>query len=120
MNWRVTRKDHKVLFKAGDPIARILPYPIALLNETNMEIVELTSDPGFLDEVNQWGQARAKNVQKAQTDIAAWLDGGDKPEGEGYGIANMFALNRVERRVMRDIKPCFDHKLRKIKDRSYI
>ena len=83
MNWRVTRKDHKVLFKAGDPIARILPYPIALLNETNMEIVELTSDPGFLDEVNQWGQARAKNVKKAQTDIAAWLDGGDKPEGEG-------------------------------------
>jgi len=48
-----------------------------------LEIVELTSDQGFLDEVNQWGQARAKNVQKAQTDIAAWLDGGDKPEGEG-------------------------------------
>jgi len=83
MNWRITRPDHTVSFKAGEPISRVLPYPIALLNETELEIVELSSDQGFLDEVNQWGAARAQNVQKAEADIAAWLDGGEKPEGDG-------------------------------------
>lgn len=83
MNWRITAKDRTVSFCAGDPIARILPYPIALLNETSLEITELGDDPSFLAEVNQWGQARAKNVSKAKADIAAWLDGGEAPTGDG-------------------------------------
>lgn len=83
MNWRVTQKSKMVTFSKGEPIARILPYPIAMLNETELEIVELSSDPAFLTEVNQWGQARAKNVQKAQADVAAWLDGGAEPDGDG-------------------------------------
>lgn len=83
MNWRITEKNQKVFFKKGEPIARILPYPIAMLNETKLDIVELSSDPEFLAEVNQFGQARSQNVQKAQADIVAWLEGGEKPSGEG-------------------------------------
>lgn len=83
MNWRATRKDQAIAFTAGEPIARILPYPIAMLNETELDIVELSSDPAFMEEVNQWGKARAQNVQKAQADIAAWIEGGAKPDGQG-------------------------------------
>jgi len=83
LNWRITRPGETVKFSTGEVIATVLPYPIAMLNETALEITDLADDPAFLDEVNQWGRARAQNVQKAQADIAAWLDGGEAPTGEG-------------------------------------
>lgn len=83
MSWRLTHKETPVTFEAGEAICRILPYPIALLNETQLEITELSADRGFFAEVNQWGQARAQNVARQQADAKAWLEGGDKPTGEG-------------------------------------
>lgn len=83
MNWRITRAGTPVRFAAGAPIARILPFPLALLEETRLEITELTADPAFTREVEAWGQARARNVQKAEADVAAWLAGGARPTGDG-------------------------------------
>ena len=54
MNWRLTCKHAPTTFEAGEPICRILPYPIALLEETRLEIHNLADDPGFLDEVQAW------------------------------------------------------------------
>lgn len=83
MNWRLTRAREEARFSAGDPIARILPFPIAMLDETTLEVTDLADDPGFLAEVNAFGAARAQNVQKAQSDVADWLAGGAEPTGDG-------------------------------------
>jgi len=83
MNWRITRADTPCAFSAGDAIARVLPFPIALLEETTLEITDLRDDAGFLAEVEQFGRARAQNVQKAAADVETWLAGGAKPTGDG-------------------------------------
>lgn len=83
MNWRITRKHAPTTFQAGEPICRILPYPIALLEETTLEIRNLADDPGFLAEVQAWGEQRQQNVQKQQADAARWQTTGEVPTGEG-------------------------------------
>ncbi|MEM7768140.1 MAG: DUF6065 family protein [Pseudomonadota bacterium] len=83
MNWRITEPGRPVAFKAGEPIARVMPFPLALLEETTLEITELTDDPAFTRAVEAFGQARARNAQKAQADVTAWLAGGAKPTGDG-------------------------------------
>lgn len=83
MSWRLTRKNETIHFAKGEPICRIMPFPIALLDETKLEITELKDDPGFLGEVNAWGQTRQANVAKQQADAAHWVETGEKPTGEG-------------------------------------
>ena len=81
--WRITRKNTPVKFKKGEPIARVLPYPLTLLDETNLEIDALTNDPGFLAEVNEFGQARQQNVAKQQADARRAAETGEELTGEG-------------------------------------
>jgi hypothetical protein len=83
MNWRITRKNTPVKFKKGEPIARVLPYPLTLLDETSLEIDALTNDPGFLAEVNEFGQARQQNVAKQQADAHRAAETGEELTGEG-------------------------------------
>lgn len=66
LNWRMMDKDRKVSFAAGEPIARIMPFPLAMLDETKLEIDMLNNDPGFAREVQAFGQARQANVAKQQ------------------------------------------------------
>jgi hypothetical protein len=83
MNWRLTRKQETVRFAAGEAICRIYPYPIAMLEETSLEICDLASDPVFMQEVQQWGNRRQENVTRQQQDAARWQATGEKPTGEG-------------------------------------
>ncbi len=83
MNWRLTRKNELIKFAAGEAVCRIYPYPIALLEETSLEIHNLTDDPGFLGEVNKWGAQRQANVAKQKADAAKWQATGEKPTGDG-------------------------------------
>lgn len=80
MNWRITQADKKIVFKAGEPICRIFPYPLALLNEMKMEIRDLADDPGFMQQVQQWEKERAGNYQKQQQAEKQWAAEGRKPE----------------------------------------
>jgi len=83
MNWRITHTDTPVRFEAGEPICRILPYPIAMLDETKLEIDHLAKDPGFFAEVNEFGRARAANVQRQQADALRAQQTGEVLTGEG-------------------------------------
>ena len=87
MNWRMQARGTPVTFKAGEAIARIMPFPIALIDETTLEISDLSSDPGFQAEVEQFGQARTKNVEAQQINAAnAALSGGPlSPKGVWNG-----------------------------------
>ncbi|MEL6369336.1 MAG: DUF6065 family protein [Pseudomonadota bacterium] len=68
MNWRLTREDTEVTFEKGEPICRIYPFPIELLDQTRLELTNLTDDPGFLDATNEFAKARQANVAKVQAD----------------------------------------------------
>jgi hypothetical protein len=83
MSWRLTRKNEIAHFSKGEPICRIIPYPIAMLGETKLEIRNLADDPGFLAEVNAWGARRQENVTKQAADAALWMETGEKPTGKG-------------------------------------
>jgi Family of unknown function (DUF6065) len=83
MSWRLTRRNETVHFSGGEPICRIIPFPIAMLDETTLEITALEDDPGFLSEVNAWGSKRQENVAKQAADAALWIETGEKPTGEG-------------------------------------
>ena len=83
MNWRITRKNEPVTFTQGEPICRIAPYPIALLEETKLELHDLAEDSAFHEEVNQWGEQRQQNVSKQQEDANRWMQTGERPTGEG-------------------------------------
>ena len=43
----------------------------------------LQDDPGFLKEVETWGQQRQQNVAKQQQDAIRWQQTGEIPTGEG-------------------------------------
>jgi hypothetical protein len=83
MNWRLTRKNEPVGFKAGEPICRVYPFPLALLNETELEVRDLASDPAFMAQVEAWNQRRQENVAQASAAVTNWLETGEKPSGEG-------------------------------------
>lgn len=83
MNWRLTRKDEEVIFKAGEPICRIYPFPIALLDHTTLELTRLDDDPGLVQQVNEFGAARQQNVARQQADATRWMETGEAPTGDG-------------------------------------
>jgi len=79
MNWRFTAANQDVTFKAGEPICRIVPYPIALLQEMELEIHDLNEDPAFMQEVQNWDKQRQGNYQKQREAEAKWAAEGKKP-----------------------------------------
>jgi len=83
VNWKMNRADIPVALEAGEPIARIMPFPIALIDETKLEITRLSSDPGFKAEVNEFGKARAANVKAARENILKAEGSGELPSQEG-------------------------------------
>jgi hypothetical protein len=58
MNWRLTEPNKTVKFKAREPICRIMPYPLALLNDMQLEIRDMQNDPNFMQQVQQWHKQR--------------------------------------------------------------
>jgi len=80
MSWRLTEANKNVKFKAGEAICRILPYPLALLNDMEMDICELNDDPEFLEQVNQWNKERQGNYVKQREAEQQWAKDGHKPE----------------------------------------
>jgi len=66
MNWRITSPDKTIRFDEGEPIARIFPYPLGLLDEMNLELHDLSENPEFEKEFNQWSTQRQNSYRKRQ------------------------------------------------------
>ncbi|TDF37589.1 hypothetical protein EYS14_15720 [Alteromonadaceae bacterium M269] len=99
VNWRITEPNKTIKFKAGEPICRVMPYPLALLNDTQMELRNLEDDPAFMARVQQWDQTRQQNYQKQREAEEKWMREGRKPDmkelwnsqyakGQGSDISN--------------------------------
>ncbi len=79
MNWRITTPQQKVFFAAGEPICRIIPYPLTLLNQMTLEIHDMEDDPVFMQRVSAWHQQRQHNYTKQQEAAQQWQQQGRKP-----------------------------------------
>lgn len=79
MNWRITTPEQRIHFAAGEPICRVLPYPLELLNETKIELHDLEEDPAFMQAVNEWGQQRQSDYQNQKKAESEWAAKGHKP-----------------------------------------
>jgi len=83
VNWKMNRAGVPVTFKKGEPIARVMPFPLTMIDETQLEIVALSSDPGFKAEVAEFGKARAANVAAQRNNIAEAMEKGETPSQDG-------------------------------------
>ncbi len=64
MNWRITTANQAVRFAAGEPICRIYPYPLALLEHSEIEVHELDRDPELKAEFQAWLSQRQQAYQR--------------------------------------------------------
>lgn len=80
MNWRITAAGEAIEFAAGEPICRILPYPLELLNDMQIELHDLAEDPVFSRQVGEWELERARNYESQKRAEARWAAEGVKPE----------------------------------------
>ena len=83
VNWKLNKAGIPVTFKKGEPLARVMPFPLTLIDETKLEIVALSSDPGFKAEVTAFGKARAANVAAQRANIAKAAAEGKTPSQDG-------------------------------------
>ncbi len=82
MNWRITSPDITIRFAEGEPIARIFPYPLELLEEARVELHDLSENPKFEQQFRQWGEKRKENYQQREQ-TAATAKPGENPELDG-------------------------------------
>ncbi|MEP6342848.1 MAG: DUF6065 family protein [Maricaulaceae bacterium] len=83
VNWQINKANTETRFAKGEPIARIMPFPLSLIDETTLEIAALSSDPGFKTEVEEFGKARAANVAAQRANIAKAKAEGHTPSQDG-------------------------------------
>lgn len=81
MNWRITTPDKTIRFEEGEPIARVFPFPLALLDETDIELQDLSEDPEFEQQFVQWRQQRQHNYQERER-LARSTPPGQEPDRE--------------------------------------
>ena len=89
MNWIFTRKDTKVMFEEGEPIAHIFPLQRGAIQSFRPEIRELSSDPDLEHQYTEWGKDRGnfnQALRDREPEAAAqkWQKSyfqGNKPDG---------------------------------------
>lgn len=80
MNWRLTSTDHTVRFEAGEPIARIYPYPLRVIDDTELELHDLDEDPGFKSRFEAWAEVRQQNYGERHKIQTAMDQSGEEPD----------------------------------------
>ncbi len=58
MNWRLTRRNHWVRFKKGDPICFVFPVQRGVLETMRPKLVPLESDPDLMAQFKAWSDSR--------------------------------------------------------------
>lgn len=80
MNWRITTPNETIRFAAGEPVCRILPYPLELLNDMQVEIRDMTEDPEFMQRMKNWETQRAEDYKSQQEAEQKWAAEGHEPD----------------------------------------
>ena len=79
MNWRITTPNESIKFAAGEPICCVLPYPLELVNDMQIELHDMHEDPAFVEKVKGWEKQRQVDYQNQQKAEQEWAEQGKKP-----------------------------------------
>ena len=63
MNWRMTRTNHWVEFRRGEPVCMLVPIPRGLAESLKPLQVPLASNPELLEKYRVWESRRSKFLQ---------------------------------------------------------
>ena len=58
MNWKFTRKRHKVSFEEGEPICRIVPYPRHYIRKFDPVVRNINENSGLYQQYVDWRESR--------------------------------------------------------------
>ena len=89
MNWKFTRPDTQVIFRAGEPIAHVMPVQRGALAAFEPEVTDIATDPEFAAQHEEWRLSRGSfntGLQKKEPEAVAakWQKGyfqGRQPDG---------------------------------------
>lgn len=82
VNWRLTAKGEPVRFEKHEPIARVFPFPLNLLEETRVELADLGSNPKLESEFHEWREQRTTHYQQRRQAEARHPQGDIQREGQ--------------------------------------
>lgn len=68
MNWRFTRPDHEVTFEAGEPIARVVPYPRGYAEGFAPTLRAIESDEKLGEQYRTWRASRTAFIKELDED----------------------------------------------------
>ena len=106
MNWRFTRRRHRVRFERGEPVCTILPYPRHYAGKFEPQLRNINDNAKLYRQYTQWREGRLAfndELKDASTDAAkaGWQRTYMKGEDQ---LGNAFAGHQTKIR-MRDFKP---------------
>lgn len=64
MNWKIMRRNTEVYFREGEPIALLVPFPLAMLEEVEPEFKTLDDDPQLKQDFYTFTAQRSGNLEK--------------------------------------------------------
>ncbi len=79
VNWRITTPDVTIRVDEGQPIARIYPFPLDLLDDTRVELRDLSEDPEFEQRFQNWAAQRQGSYRNRE-DQSKQLKAGERPD----------------------------------------
>jgi Family of unknown function (DUF6065) len=97
MNWKFTRRNHRVRFQRGEPICFVFPVQRGALERMDPKVVDLEDNPALYEDFKAWSRSRDEfqaNVGQARSPTERW----QKRYYRGVGMA--------------DEKPVADHRTR--------
>ncbi len=63
MNWKITRPHQPILFREGEVVCQILPYPRGLIERFDPEIRHLTTNPELAEAFETWSTGRGEFIE---------------------------------------------------------
>lgn len=75
MNWKFTRRNHRVRFARGEPICFVFPVQRGALERMDPKVVDLEDNPALHDEFKAWSRSRDEfqaNVASARLPADRW------------------------------------------------
>lgn len=101
MNWKFTRKRHKVRFEEGDPVATVIPYPRHYIGKFQPKLRNINDNAKLYSQYTQWREDRlAFNEELKQSGSDAEKAGWQRTYMKGedqYG--NLFAGHQTKIRT---------------------
>jgi hypothetical protein len=73
MNWKFTRRRHKINFEEGEPVCRILPYPRHYIRKFDPQVQNINQNAKLYDQYVEWRESRVAfidDLEDAQSDAA--------------------------------------------------